>query len=167
MFKLFRRKARAVDDAAGGGAVQPLPYYKRFWQQYVVLLYKQGACCSVLLRRFCRAHAVARPPAGHPRSFDFLVARCAGLLAQRNIGATLVRTVVAPFVFIALIWVVNEAVTKDNRSGRTSSSFERAHTSPSIVSVTAKATLTGPPRAMAAPAIWKCSRTRRIQCHRT
>lgn len=38
----------------------------------------------------------------------------AAVVASRNWQATAARTIIAPFIFIALIWVVNEALTTGN-----------------------------------------------------
>lgn len=39
---------------------------------------------------------------------------CAVLVARRNWQATAARVIIAPFIFMALIWVVNEALTTGN-----------------------------------------------------
>lgn len=42
------------------------------------------------------------------------VALLSGLVASRNWQATAARAIIAPFIFISLIWVVNEALTTGN-----------------------------------------------------
>jgi hypothetical protein len=42
------------------------------------------------------------------------VASPPGLVASRNWQATAARAIIAPFIFISLIWVVNEALTTGN-----------------------------------------------------
>jgi hypothetical protein len=106
---LFQKKDGSAKQAEAGGAIQ-LPWHRRFWEQYVVLLYKQGArqiSCYFL-------HRLAIALVGSTLT-TALWSSAVGLLALRSFWATLTRSIIAPFVFIALIWVVNEAVTKNNK----------------------------------------------------
>jgi ABC-type multidrug transport system ATPase subunit len=79
----MKGKKQTVDPADpatahDGPDLRTRGWHRRFGQQFVVLLYKNG------------------------------------LVASRNWQATAARAIIAPFIFISLIWVVNEALTTGN-----------------------------------------------------
>jgi hypothetical protein len=48
------------------------------------------------------------------RALIWLVLCDAALVARRNWQATAARVLIAPFLFIALIWIINQALTTGN-----------------------------------------------------
>ena len=87
---------------APGVLVKP-PYYKRFFKQLWTLLYhKQGTHSHS--SQSCSSH------------YRLTCSCCAAKVAFRNKSSTIIRLIVAPFLFILLVFVIDKAITSGNRS---------------------------------------------------
>lgn len=90
------------------GVLAKPAYYKRFFKQLWTLLYhKQGmlAFLGFQLSSLCTSHYLLN---NHKLS--------AARVAFRNRTSTLIRLVVAPFLFILLVYVIDKAISSGNQS---------------------------------------------------
>ena len=96
-----------TDEQPPGVLAKP-PYYKRFFKQLWTLCTTSKACLHFWVFKFgnsCTSHYLL---SSHLLS--------AARVAFRNRTSTLIRLVVAPFLFILLVFVIDKAISTGNQS---------------------------------------------------
>lgn len=95
-------------ERSAGVLIKP-PYFKRFFKQLWTLLYhKQGT--SAMLTNFCSTLCCWETALLTVHMLP------AARVILRNRVSTIIRLVVAPFLFILLVFVIDRAISSGNQS---------------------------------------------------